>query len=229
MRLKDIKLELKYFLFLLSLSTFVFLPISNVQAVSSTRYHAGYYGHNNPQGVKGTIFTEDSPPPIWELFAEWVNIRISYAPNYWVQLGYQEHWIWLIFFPIVTIDFYFERNDVTGRYASISFLKPVVGHTYKYTIYYQTGGLYCWHFNVYEWQNLIWGGDTVTNPQGYIGIEAFVETSVTSINIDGSHFSSLKYYTGSDWYLWTSYTPHSTGPYAVQPVYPYEFYAWGGG
>lgn len=229
MRLKDIKLELKYFLLLLSISTFVFLPIVNVRADSGNRYYAGYFGNNNPQGVKGTIFTEDAPPPTWEVFAEWVDIQISYSPLYWVQLGYTEQWIWAIFFPVITINFYLEKQDSINRWSAICVLKPIVGHTYTYELYYQTGGIYPWHFKVWEWSNLIWQGETITSPSGYVDLQAFVETSLTSINIDGSHFTNLKYYTGSNWYLWDSYTPYSTPPYYVQQVHAYEFYAGGGG
>jgi hypothetical protein len=228
---KNIKSELKYFLLLLSLSTFFFLPVTNARAASNNRYYAGYIGYNNPQGVKGTIFTEDAPPPLWELFAEWVDIRISYSPNYWIQTGYTEHWIWILFPFIfaITIDFYLERVDALGHWVTWSILKPIVGHTYTYELYYEGGGLYPWTCNIYEWQNLIWGGDTFTSPAGYLQLQALVETSVTSINIDGSHFTNLKYYDGSNWYLWSSYIPYYTRPYYVQPVHPYEFYASGGG
>lgn len=135
----------------------------------------------------------------------------------------------MIFFPVPTLDFYFERNDAYLHWTSIHLLKPIVGHTYNYELYYEFTAYYCWHFKVREGSTVVWQGSSVTNPQTYIDISAYVETSVTSIDIDGSHFSSLKYYTGSNWYLWSGHSQSSNYPYYVVPISHYEFYAYGGG
>ncbi|TFG23953.1 MAG: hypothetical protein EU533_02625 [Promethearchaeota archaeon] len=226
--MKQFKIELQYLLLFIALAYFLMGPIPSAQAASSTRYYAGYYGNNTPKGVSSTIYTIDSSVPLFEFFAEWVNIQISYSPNYWVQLGYQQHWILVFLIPVVTLDFYFERKDAIGHWEDYHIFKPIVGHTYTYKLNHVDGDLN-WHFKILEDSTVITDAYSDTNPHTYIEIKAFVETSVTSIDIDGSHFNYLKYYTGSNWYLWSYKNSYCTGPYYVDDVSNYEFYAYGGG
>jgi len=86
-----------------------------------------------------------------------------------------------------------------------------------------------WHYTIREGQNFIFGGDIATVPSTHIDLQAFVETTVTSIPIDGSHFTNLKYFNDPNWYLWSGHSPYDTGPYSVQQISHYEFYANGGG
>ncbi len=222
-------LDTKYFLMLLVFSAFFMVPISYIQAVSPYRYYAGYSSSNTPMGIKGNILTVDPWPPINELLGEWVNIYISYSPLYWVQTGYVLHWYFVIFWWVPTLDFYFEAQDSVGHTISYCALKPLVGHTYTYQIYYKQLGLYCWHFRIYEGQTYLMGLDSATNPHTYIDLAASVETSHTGTEIDGSHFTNLKYYTGSTWNLWNTHAVICSGPYYLQQISHYEFWAYGGG
>ncbi len=98
-----------YFLFFITLLSFVYLPIVNVNAASSNRYYAGYFYSGTkpsaPDGVKSKILAKNTGiPPFFEFVAEYINVRISYTMNYWVQTGYIIHWGWL-FIPYATVDF----------------------------------------------------------------------------------------------------------------------------
>ncbi|MHA1643244.1 MAG: hypothetical protein ACTSUX_02225 [Promethearchaeota archaeon] len=211
---------------------FIFSPISNVRATSSTRYYAGYYynGGSGPQheGVQGNIFTIYPHVPYSETCAEWIDISLSIYENYWVQLGYVHHWVWFIF-PFLTVDFYVEKNDINGRrmiYPTI--LKPLNTHTYTYKLLLTGSGEFSYY--VYESSNLIFSGVINTDPDNTVDLLAFVETSVTSIKIDGSHFMYLRYkYTGSQWPLWDRHEPYWDYPYYLDQRGHYEFAAYGGG
>lgn len=236
MNYKSIKSELKYIVILFALYSFFLVPITSVRATSPNRYHAGYYGLNNPDGIRGDILTIDSSVIYDEFFAEWVCVIISYSPHYWVQLGYFQHWSWWIFppFPYIRLDFYFERMHAVWPYRSLSYswLRPLVGHTYTYEIKYKVIDLNMWHYKILEGQNFIFGGDIASLPSTHVQLQALVETTHTSIRIDGSHFTNLKYFNDPNWYLWSVSYPVSTppgSPYSVQYEFPYEFYANGGG
>ncbi len=234
--MKDIKLKgsvLSYTLLILELLFFIFSPISYVKATSSTRYHAGYFYYEDSgpsvEGVQGNIFTIYPHVPWSEICAEWVTIVISYNYNYWVQTGYIHHWIWAIFFPILTVDFYIEENDNNGRsmkYPAI--VKPLMDHTYKYKLLLSGPGEFTYY--IYEGTNLICSGIINTNPYSTQDLQAFVETSVSSIKVDGSHFTYLRYrLTGSQWPLWDRHEPSWDYPYYLDQRGHYEFAVYGGG
>ncbi len=61
------------------------------------------------------------------------------------------------------------------------------------------------------------------------GWQAFVETNSTSINIGGSHYEHLHYYTGRGWSDWDDHLEGEDYPYEVQKVDDTEFTACGGG
>ena len=229
MKYKSIKSNLKYFILLLALYSFFLIPNTSVRATSPTRYYAGYFGNNNPDGIRGKILTIDSSVPLGEFFSEWISIGISYSPLYWIQLGYTQRWTWWIFppFPYITLDFYLERQDAYFYWITYCILKPIVGITYTYELYYKEPGPYAWHFKVCEGQTTIWFGDTFTNPSSRIDLSAFVETTVTSIDIDGSHFTNLKYYNDPNWYLWSYHTTYNDDdpPYWTESISHHEFYA----
>jgi len=224
---------LKYLIILFALYSIFLTPITSVRAVSPTRYRTGYWGTNNPDGFRGNLLTIDSPMDWNEFLAEWGTVIISYTQFYWVQLGFCQHWYFLFYpwFGWPTMDFYLERQDAYYHWRSYFILKPIIGHTYTYELYYKMmGDPYAWHFKVSEGQNTIWFGDTSTSPSTRIDLQAMVETSKTNIDIDGSHFTSLKYYNN----LWYSWSGHITNNYDYPPYYTEsishrEFYAWGGG
>jgi len=230
MNYKSIKLELKYFVILFALYSFFLVPTTSVRAASSV-YHAGYYGNNDPDGIRGDILTIDSYVQKYELFAEWVCVIISYSPHYWVQLGYFKHWSWFWIIPYTRFDFYFERVHAVWPYhwMTYSWLLPLIGHTYTYEIKYKFDGFNSWHYKILEGQNFIFGGDIASNPSTHIDLQALVESTHTSIQIDGSHYTNLKYFNDPNWYLWSGHSPYDTGPYSVQEISHYEFYANGGG
>ena len=229
---KDVKLNIRYLLALFAIYSFFLISTTSVKAESPNRYYAGYFGNNNPEGLRSYVLTIDGSPPYPEMLAEYINIYISYQPLYWVQLGYTQYWTWWYFppFPYINYNFYLERMDADGHWTTVCFFKPIPEHLYIYELYYNlVGAPYVWHFKVFEGQSCFWLGDTYTNPADYIDLGAFVETSSTGVNIDGSHFSNLKYYDNPNWYFWSSIISWSTGPYYIQPVSYYEFYAYGGG
>ena len=224
---------LTYFLFFLTMLSFIYLPIANASAASSNRYYAGYYyyGYSTtaPEGVKANIYTKNTGIPPWfEVVAEWDTVVLSYSPKYWVQLGYTIHWDWFIF-PYVTVDFYKEKMDSNGRYFSyLLILKPLFGHTYTYKLLLTEAGEYTYY--VHEGSTLIYSGTMSVYPSSPKDLQAFVETSHTGIIITGSHFSSLRYRQSSRfWPFWNTHDPHDTGPYSVNEISHYEFTASGGG
>lgn len=224
---------ISFFLLFIALIGFVFLPIVNVSAASSNRYYSGYYyygyGGSAPEGVQASIYTKNTGIPPWfEFVAEWDTIIINYNPNYWVQLGYIIHWVWIIF-PFATVDFYKEKMDSNGRGFSLLLpLKPLFGHTYKYKLLLSGTGEFSYY--VYEGTTTIYSGTISVAQYTTRDLQAFVETTHTNIKIDGSHFTSLKYrQSGSSWPLWNRHYGYRTSPYSLNQISHYEFKASGGG
>jgi hypothetical protein len=60
MKYKDVKLNPKYLIVLFALYSFFLISSTDVQVESPTRYYAGYYGLNNPEGLRSHILTIDS-------------------------------------------------------------------------------------------------------------------------------------------------------------------------
>jgi len=69
------------------------------------------------------------------------------------------------------------------------------------------------------------------NPNVAKDYQALSESTSTSINIDGTHFSSLCVlsYNGIDWIPWYRHVTIVDPPYTVTQVSNSEFYASGGG
>lgn len=223
---KELALVMKYFILYVAFLAFILIPTTNVRADSDDRWYAGYNNtYDPPQGVKGKIYTiEKNVPFDWyctHFYAEYVNVLISHYPKYWIQTGYIRKW-WVISWPVFCpfSDFYIETWDEhSGRYFTyFLWLKPLSGHTYTYIL--QNGvdiDFHYWEWTVMEGTSTIWTGKKWLDPWYPIYISAKVETTSTSINIDGSHFSDLRYfnYPPSSWPLWNS---HSVTP----PCWPYS-------
>jgi hypothetical protein len=222
-----------YFLSFLILLALVYLPLTNVNATSPYRYHAGYfyYGFSStaPEGVKANIYTKNTGIPPWlEFMAQWDTVILSYSSNYWVQLGYAIHWAWFIF-PYATVDFFKEKVDSNGRsFSYLALLKPLFDHTYTYKLLLTESGEYTYY--VHEGSTLIYSGTMSVNPYVSKDLQAFVETTHTLIIITGSHFSSLRYrQTSTSWPLWDRHYPWDDPPYSVNEMGHSEFTTSGGG
>jgi hypothetical protein len=237
---KELALIMKYFVLCIALLAFILIPTSNVRADSDDRWYAGYNNtYDPPQGVKGKIYTIQKNIP-WNIqcnhfLAEWVGARLNILPKYWIQTGYIGRW-WPIIPPFwyaIYTDFYIESWDSSGRYfAYLLWLKPIIGHTYTYSV--QNGidiDFHYWGWTVKEGASTIWSGTKWLDPWYPIYTEARVETTSTSIKIDGSHFSDLRYYNypPSSWPLWQDHNSWPYPPYTTTYVSDYEFYASGGG
>jgi hypothetical protein len=230
-----------YFFLFIALFSFIYLPIVNVSATSPYRYYAGYFYSGTqtsaPLGVKGDIYACNTGiPPFDEFVAEYVDIKISYTRNYWVQVGYIIHWtwIWILFIPIpiAKVDFYIEQKDSNGHgmwYLSWPHV-PLFGHTYTYQLIKTDANEYTYF--IFDFGTIIiYSGVMYLDPDNPCDLRAFVETSHTGIIISGSHFSQLRYrQTSTNWPLWNKHIRYATGGYWLDyNDLHYEFYAYGGG
>jgi hypothetical protein len=231
----NLKSTSKYFVFFITLLSFIYLPRVNVNAASSNRYYAGYYYSGTqpsaPEGVKAKIYAKNTGIPPWfEFAAEWIDVRISYSMNYWVQTGYIIHWTWVII-PLVTVDFYIERMDYNGH--GLWYLwwpgKPLFGHTYTYKLLLTD--INEWSYYIYEGSTVLYSGIVNVDPYTPRDLLAFVETTHTDICISGSHIWDLRYLQSStSWPLWNQHIRYTTSPYYLDSNnLDYEFYAYGGG
>ena len=210
-----------------SLLTFLLaLFVAPTAFQQETRYYAGYALGDGYYGVAGDIYTIDPAIPVDEIFAQWVDIVIDPHMGYWIQTGYTAG-------PDTGYElrFYVETMDENGhKLIWVPNVVPRAGITYTYII---TGGI----FNNKEgWEVIIRQGSTdlyttivYTNPYTADDLHAFSETSTYLINIDGTHFSSLSYYTGRSFPLWYQHYYYVDPPYWIQQISHYEFYAGGGG
>lgn len=210
-------------------------PILNVHAASSAHYYAGYYYYGDSSsprwGVKGNVMTIWAERNIGEICAEWVDVVLDYAPAYWIQCGYVQYWIYWI---IPVMSFYIEKQDALGH--QIIYLdqltRPIEGHIYSYAIWHDTVHDR-WRYAIMEGSLWLYANWRNVYPDQPIDLQAFVETTHTSANIDGSHFSKLNYWDpGISWWpFWNRHVPWVSpdSPYSLNEISHYEFYASGGG
>jgi len=198
-------------------------------------YHAGYFFYNKSVtyafGVSGKIYTINPEVPATpnDYFCQWVTVMISYKYGYWIQLGYLKSLVKPLSQSVPTMNFYIEIVDEQGPPRHI-YPDPVPqeGITYTYKIIPA--------FSDNKWKCIIEKGAEIiyeeleeTNPFNCVDLQAFSETSMEEINIDGTHFSKLSYFTGRGFPLWNHHVPHADPPYYVEEITDYEFYAYGGG
>jgi len=216
---KNLISDMKYFLVLLAIGSFILIPIGKVNAATSSRFYAGYmYVNYDPDGVRANIYCVSPSVPAWHMRAHSVSAMLSYSPLYWLQIGYTKQ---NMFFYVIW-NFYREHKDSTG-YGVYRWGFPLSGHTYNFRIWERPYGL---QWRVYEGSTYLNGGSHLYNPYNVIDLQALAETSKTSISIGNTHYSSIQYYTGSSWNLWSNHYEYSDDPYFVQEMGHYEFKAW---
>ena len=66
-------------------------------------------------------------------------------------------------------------------------------------------------------------------PYSAVDLQAFSETTTTSMRIDNTHFNGLRYYTGRSFPLCDDREARVNPPYWIQEISHYEFKAGGGG
>lgn len=199
------------------------------------RYYAGYfrYGEAKPYtkpGVYGEILTVDPNVPVGTALYQWVTTIISYAPNlYWVQVGYGEDYFNGRYY-------YVEKWDDNGWSGIIRFTPgPVQGTWHSYATRRPCD--LPWELprstDPREWRCYI---DNVRKYIFYLtpsvprDEQAFSESQIEPIRIDGTHFMNLRVYDPANyWYLWQTHIPKKDSPYTLTEVSHYEFYASGGG
>jgi len=237
MQIKRIRSDMKYFLILITLGSFILVPIVNVNAASSSRWHVGYYyyGHSAsaPDGVMADIYCVSPNIPLFNMMCQWVSIVTSYSPAYWVQVGYRKQFTlfpFIIPFPVVYWSFYSERNDAWG-WAQYWCGFPLSTHTYRFLIYLwsygSSHGNYRWY--IHEGGTQLYWGDLIMKYYEPIDLQVMSETTISSISIWTSHFSNIKYRNDSlEWSLWDRHVPAADPPYVLQQISHHEFYAWRG-
>ncbi len=221
----------KYFIICVAILAFIPLPAVNARAASRSRYYAGYYyigeAGEAPWGVKPNVLTRFPSVPLAHHLFQWGSVVMSYSPLYWVQLGYERMFVWIIF-PIVINTFYWEKVDALGStHTWLLGLSPLGDHTYTYAIWWDSVNLE-WIWAVLEGSTWLMSGKQPTFPHNSVDLQVFVETTNWQINIDGSHFTKINYYDPSaplNWRLWDDHLPNDTYPYYVVERGDYEFYA----
>jgi len=201
------------------------IVFSTIQVFSASpgHFYAGYFYYNSegwppPGGVKGDICTIDKPVPQGQFYCQWVIVILKYRPLYWIQVGYGKS-------PDTQYKLrsYVEKQDVNG-YDIQYFSFRYQGNTYTYWASKDlSSGV--WICGSNDWSYYL----GVLNPNSARDYQAFSETTVFTINIDGTHFMNICYKLGSDWQLWDRHVVRQDYPYWVSEVSNYEFYAGGGG
>lgn len=203
-----------------------FLITSSVRA-SPSRYYAGYYHYNyeNPYAevaVQARIYTIDPNVSGTNFVAEWDTIILSYNPLYWTQLGYSKGSD-----TDYELDYYREKMDVNGHTLDWLPDAPSPGTYHSYTVHW-TGSGYVPDTQYNFYIDGVNQGEYHVNPYEPRDHQAFVETTTTQIEIDGSHFKALYVFTGR-WPYWDTHVKWDDNPYTVTEVSDHEFYADGGG
>lgn len=210
--------------FLILISIVIAAP--PIYAQSGSRYYAGYRLGRGYYGVSGNIYTINPAVTGWNFIAQWVCVVISYRYRYWVQVGYSKG-----FDTDYQLRFYVEKLDQNG-YSIIWVLNPTpsAGTTYTYII---AGGIfdgrYGWDIRVRRGIQDLYRTIIYTVPYSAEDLQAFSETTTTSIRIDNTHFSGLSYYTGRSFPLWDDREARVNPPYWIWEISHYEFKAGGGG
>lgn len=172
-------------------------------------------------GVYAYVYTIDPTVPNYEAHFQWDTIVLDYDRGYWLQLGYHSNP------PYHGRIFYYEVFDSNGSIHQDLQIAPDTGETYKYIIVYTP--LPNWKFIIRQGTTDIYSKEVSVDPYYSKDLQAFVETTTSSINIDGTHFSNLMYYTGQAWPYWDRHYPWVDSPYYLEEISHYEFRAGGGG
>ena len=214
----------------LLLSFFIgIICVMSFTSAQASRFYAGYYyfGYSGqaPWGVYARIYTIDPNVPSYEAHFQWDTVILDYDRGYWLQLGYHRNP------PYHGLVFYWEVFDSDESTHTDLDISPTVGATYRYTIVYaEKTDPTLWDFLIRdETSNTIFSLEVSANPYTPIDLQAFVETTTGSINIDGTHFSYLSYFDGRSWPLWDRHVPRADSPYWLDEISHYEFRAGGGG
>jgi len=199
-----------------------------VSAQTSSLY-AGYYyfGYTGqaPWGLYARIYTIDPFVPIYEGHLQWDAVVLSYERWYWLQLGYNKNP------PYHNRVFYWEVFDSDESTHTDLAISPAIGFWYRYTIVHaQKADFRIWKFLIRDENvNTIFSQEVSANPYAPVDLQCFAETSISSINIDNTHFNYLSYYNGRSWPLWDRHVARADSPYWLQQISHYEFQAGGGG
>ncbi len=210
----------------LIMSLYTVFAESQQVPVFRLRYYVGYTFGRGYYGISGKIFTINPSVQDINYIAQWIGITTSYSRGYWIQVGYNKG-----FDTNYKLKFYVEKKDKNGHSIIwVSSATPSAGTTYTYII---IGGTFDngngWKVIIRHGVNEIYSTIVHTDPYTSEDLQAFSETTSDTICIDGTHFSSLSYYTGRSFPLWDQHEAHVDEPYRIQEVSDYEFIAWGGG
>lgn len=226
MRRKKVYGVQEYFLWLAILSIILVPNAAAVRGYSSNRYYAGYTYGAAKWGVKGRIKTISPDVPSEHFVAEWITVILDYNPLQWIQTGFLKKAWWI--FSIK--QFFIEKNDDNGHYSTAVNGGPDTDTRYDYLIvhameYDQSK----WNLEIKEGTTVKYSGHLHLDPYAPINLQAMIETTKTNIEIDGSHFQYLRYFTGRTWPYWNGYSVTESSPYEVDEISAYEFEASGGG
>lgn len=230
MWLKNKKFCSLIWIILVIVLSFIF-PFGNIQLAYAQQYrwHAGYlyYGYETyaHEGVYAQIYTINPSVPSNNFIAEWVAIVLSYTYGYWLQVGYDKG-TW------GGLTYYYEYRDQYDYDLVPLQSGPNPGTWHSYYIAHP----YAWgeSNNPHEWRFYIDATRVATyfaTPYTSRDEQTVVETTTSSIIIDGSHFRELKYPRPRNWFwvYWSRHVPYVNPPYSLVEVSHYEFYANGGG
>jgi len=191
------------------------------EAWPTTRYYAGYwYGDDAyARGTSGSIYTINPSVPSNNFYCQWHSVVISYTYGYWVQLGYNKN-------STTNVNkIYIEVLDSGTPARHVYWYgTPSAGSTHNYLIWRNTGQS-SWTCTE-DSTNL----RTVTpSPYMPVDLQSMSEsTTDTGLSINGTHFSYLSFYTGSDWWLWDVAYADPDPCYTMTYDQYYEFHASGG-
>ncbi|MBS7619783.1 hypothetical protein KEJ21_03960 [Candidatus Bathyarchaeota archaeon] len=188
-------------------------------------YHTGYYyGHAPPNGVSAYIRTWNYNFAEQHFYVNYICVYLSAGFNWWFSTGFCKDYR-----QNYQLKYFVEKSDRNGAPGPewISSPTPVSGTYYTYFVEKMSGS---------NWKAYVIGKYSKTkslNPYAAADYGALVETTTSSIRIDGSHFNYISAKPGTgDWYLWEDkynvITPPDS-PYGLTTPHTYEFYAYGGG
>ena len=207
--------------------------IMRVAYGQQNRLYAGYWLYGSEvdgySGVSERIFTINPTISGQNFIAEWGSIVLKYFPyRYWLQIGYTKGWdtnFQLKYFWEIQ-DVYYYRKGFFGAPNPSTVHAYLIAHPYDYgeSIYEE------------EWRFYVDGATVMVDlvePHVARDQQAKVETTSSSMVIDGSHFQRLSYLTNDHywhWVFWETHLPYCDHPpYSLTQTEDYEFYANGGG
>lgn len=218
------------FVTLVPFTMLIITVFANISQAQPPPWHAGYYLYDYetkaPLGVYSRIYTISPAVPSNHYLVEWDAIVLSYRYLWWIQTGYVKA-------PsnFADLRFYSEKWDRNGHRLNFSTSGPAVGGTYTYTIVNtQQAPPNRWDILCRDMSgNVLYGVRISTDPYAPLDLQAFVETSTSSIRVDGSYFSYLSYFNGMSWPFWWRHVSYADFPYIVIEISHYEFKVRGGG